>query len=114
MNGENNKPAVFLPPGPFVVKEDEELKLTNSRIEDADNEISANLQLAVRLSMEEGVISLNATHGLSFSVGDGLQDELMSFHGSTDSVINALGSITYCGHLNWWVHFNGRKGLCMM
>lgn len=64
-------------------------------------EVSANYQLAVRLSVQQGVLTLNASNGLTFSVGDGVEDELMYFHGPAASVADSLGRIMYRGHLNW-------------
>lgn len=103
VNAENNQPEVVLPSGPFIVNEDEEISISGARVSDIDMEISDNYELAVRLSVEEGVVSLNGTNGLDFSVGDGVEDELVYFHGSASSVGDALGSITYRGHFNWWV-----------
>lgn len=103
MNAENNQPEVFLPAGPFRVNEDEEFSFSGTQVTDIDTEVSENYELAVRLSVEQGVVSLNSTDGLGFSVGDGVEDELMYFHGSAASVGDALRSITYRGHLNWWV-----------
>lgn len=105
VNAENNQPEVILPPGPFSVNEDENIYISGARVTDIDMEVSANYELAVRLSVEQGVVSLNSTDGLSFSVGDGVEDELVYFHGSTAHVGDALGSITYRGHLNWWVSY---------
>lgn len=68
---------------------------------DIDLEVSTNYELAVRLSVEQGVITLNGTDGLGFSVGDGIEDELVYFHGPASSVGDALGKLTYRGHLNW-------------
>lgn len=103
VNAENNQPEIFLPPGPFIVNEDEELSISGTQVIDIDMEVSESYELAVRLSVEQGVVSLNNTDGLGFSVGDGVEDELMYFHGSAASVGDALRSITYRGHLNWWV-----------
>lgn len=101
VNAENNHPEVVLPSGPFTVNEDENIFISGARVTDIDMGISENYELAVRLSVEEGVLSLNGTNGLGFSVGDGVEDELMYFHGSASSVGDALGSIKYRGHFNW-------------
>lgn len=103
VNAENNQPEIILPPGPFLVNEDEETYIFGARVTDIDMDISANYELAVRLSVEKGVVSLNGKEGLSFSFGDGVQDELVYFHGPATNVGVALGRITYRGHLNWWV-----------
>ncbi|CAN0250810.1 unnamed protein product [Ectocarpus fasciculatus] len=103
VNAENNQPEVILPSGPFSVNEDEETYISGARVSDVDMEVSTNYELAVRLSVEQGVVSLNGTDGLGFSVGDGVEDELVYFHGSAANVGNALGSISYRGHFNWWV-----------
>eukprot|EP00903_Cladosiphon_okamuranus_P015261 g14103.t1 len=65
-------------------------------------EVSTKYELAVRLSVEQGVVSLNNPDGLSFSVGDGVEDQLVYFHGSATHVGDALESITYRGLLNWY------------
>ncbi|CAM9343751.1 unnamed protein product, partial [Hapterophycus canaliculatus] len=91
VNAMNNQPEVVLPSGPFTVNEDEEIAISGARVADIDMEISENYELAVRLSVEEGVVSLNGTNGLGFSVGDGVEDELVYFHGSASSVGDALG-----------------------
>lgn len=101
VNAENNRPQVILPSGPFSVKEDEEISISGVQVADIDMEISANYELAVRLSVTQGVVSLNGTNGLDFSVGDGVEDELVYFHGSAASVGDALSAITYRGHYNW-------------
>lgn len=101
VNAENNQPQVILPSGPFSVKEDEDIAISGVQVADIDMEISANYELAVRLSVTQGVVSLNGTNGLHFSVGDGVEDELVYFHGSADSVSDALSTITYRGHYNW-------------
>lgn len=92
---------MVLPSGPIAINEDEELHITGIRVADIDIEVSANYQLAVRLSVQQGVLTLNTSDDLSFSVGDGVEDELMYFHGPAASVFDALGKITYRGHLNW-------------
>lgn len=103
MNAANNEPVVILPLGPFIVSEDEELAILGARVSDIDMEVAANYELAVKLSVQQGVVTLHASDGLSFSVGDGVEDEWMYFHGPAMSVAKALGRITYRGHLNWWV-----------
>lgn len=103
INAENNQPEVIVPPGPFIVNEDEEISISGARVTDIDMQVSANYELAVRLSVEQGVVSLSSSDGLSFSVGDGVEDQLVYFHGSATHVGDALESITYRGHLNWWV-----------
>lgn len=103
VNAENNQPEVILPPGPFTVSEDESISISGARVTDIDMEVSANYELAVRLSVEQGVVSLNSADGLSFAVGDGVEDQLVYFHGSATHVGVALERITYRGHLNWWV-----------
>lgn len=101
VNAENNQPQVILPSGAFSVNEDEVISISGVQVADIDMEVSANYELAVRLSVTEGVVSLNGTSGLDFSVGDGVEDELVYFHGSAASVGDALGMITYRGHFNW-------------
>lgn len=109
VNTENNEPTVILPPGPFVVNEDEELTIMGAQVADIDMEVSAKYELAVRLSVQQGVLSLNGSDRLSFSVGDGVEDELVYFHGPATSVTYALGRLTYRGHLNWWVPTEGSR-----
>lgn len=101
VNAENNQPEVFLPSGPFIVEEDEETYIFDVAITDIDMEVSADYEVAVRLSVEQGLLSLNSTDGLGFSVGDGFEDELVYFHGSASSVGDALRAIAYRGHNNW-------------
>lgn len=104
MNAENNQPEVMLPQrGILVVDEDELLVISGAGVADIDMEVSSKYEVAVRLSVEQGVLSLNGTNGLGFSTGDGVEDEAMHFHGPASSVNDALGSITYRGHYNWWV-----------
>ncbi|CAM9734048.1 unnamed protein product [Scytosiphon promiscuus] len=102
VNAENNQPKVILPSGPFTVNEDEHIFISGARVSDIDMDISKNYELAVRLSVEEGLVSLNGTNGLGFSVGDGVEDGLMYFHGPASSIGDALGSIRYRGRLNWF------------
>lgn len=104
VNAENNQPEVTLPSrGMLVVDEDEQLVISGAGVADIDMEVSSKYELAVRLSVEQGTLSLNGTNGLGFSIGDGVEDEVMYFNGPASSVNDALGSIIYRGHYNWWV-----------
>lgn len=104
VNAENNQPEVMLPStGILVVDEDEKLVILGVGVTDIDMEVSSKYELAVRLSVEQGTLSLNCTNGLGFSIGDGVEDEVMYVNGPASSVNDALGSITYRGHYNWWV-----------
>ena len=85
------------------MEEDDRLVISDVRITDIDVELATNYELAIRLSVDYGVVSLNDTEGLEFSFGDGVEDGVMSFHGPASSLGKALSCIIYRGNFNWWV-----------
>jgi hypothetical protein len=54
---------------------------------------SATNPVEVQLSLSIGTITLNETTGLSFSLGDGSNDAVMKFLGSTDDINRALDAL---------------------
>jgi hypothetical protein len=56
--------------------------------------------VGLTVSCTFGVISLNTVRELTFSVGDGTEDEVMYFSGSVDAVNKAISSLTYRPLLN--------------
>ncbi|CAM9173657.1 unnamed protein product [Ascophyllum nodosum] len=102
VNAENTHPQVIFPPGIYTVEEDDRLVISDVRITDIDVELATNYELAIRLSVDYGVVSLNDTEGLEFSFGDGVEDGVMSFHGPASSLGKALSCIIYRGNFNWF------------
>jgi len=66
------------------------LAITGTSIADADS----NPQ-TVTLSVSHGTLTLASTTGLSFAVGDGTADAVMTFTGSVANVNTALATIAY-------------------
>ncbi|CAM9095296.1 unnamed protein product [Chrysoparadoxa australica] len=64
--------------------------------------VADNYQLSVVMSVDHGVLSVAGAVSVTFSAGDGKEDEMMLFHGSAAAASAALGSITYRPHPNWF------------
>jgi VCBS repeat-containing protein len=96
-------PQNVVPP-PQTVNEDTNLVFGGAgaiSVEDPDGGTS---DVTVTLSVDDGVLTLGSVPGgLSFSDGDGSQDETMTFSGTLGDVNAALNGLTYRGDLN----FNG-------
>lgn len=65
---------------------------TTNAITDID---SGSGDLLVTLSANDGVLSLATTTGLSFQIGDGLNDAVMVFEGTQTELNNALNGLGY-------------------
>ncbi|MBF8271434.1 MAG: hypothetical protein HW380_539 [Magnetococcales bacterium] len=93
----NDAPVVTLP-GPGTVNEDQSLTLTGILVTDVDVG-AGNIQLA--LAVNNGIINLAMTAGLSFSVGAN-GSATMTFSGTVAAVNNALNGLTYQPNANYF------------
>ena len=101
----NDTPVITLPAARTAV---EESGLTITGISVADVDIGGN-DLLITLSVNEGVITLAATAGLTFvSGGDGQAS--MQFTGNQSDVNDALDGLVYLGD----VDYNGADTLAML
>lgn len=102
MNSWNNQPTIVLPQvEPIVGTEDETLEIVGLEIHDIDSLVVPDYAVALKLQVNHGRISLASTQGLSFSNGDGLEDEFVFATGNLASVNAALKSVSYVGQLDW-------------
>ncbi len=102
VDASNLAPTLALP-GPLAVSEDTPIAFTVS-VGDPD---AGGNPLEVTLSVTNGTLSLSQTAGLTFAVGDGTGDAVMTFTGSVADLNAALAGMTYQGNLN----FNGSDAL---
>ncbi|MBF0132120.1 MAG: tandem-95 repeat protein [Magnetococcales bacterium] len=86
-----NDPPVITLPAPGTVNEDQSLSLTGISVADVDI-AGGNIQLA--LAVNNGIIHLATTAGLSFSAGAN-GSATMTFWGTVAQVNNALNGMTY-------------------
>jgi VCBS repeat-containing protein len=93
--------------GPQSVKEDTNLSFSNANnnlisVSDVDASF-----VQVSLQVLNGTLTLSGTSGLTFSVGDGTSDQIMTFTATQTAANTALAGMTYRGTLN----FNGSDTL---
>ncbi len=81
-------PAILLPGTPTVA-EDGTIGVTGIFVGDPDSSI-----LSVTIT-SLSTVTLGTTAGLTFSIGDGVDDETMTFTGAAGAVAAALASLTY-------------------
>lgn len=91
----NDAPLITLPVTPTVLENDTNVALDNSiNLQDVDGD-----DQSVTLTITGGTVSLSSA-GLSFGVGDGVDDASLSFTGSLADINSALDSMTYTPTLN--------------
>jgi VCBS repeat-containing protein len=97
-------------PGVQTTKEDTPLvfsaangnAITVGDLDDADNGIAGDEVLQVNARMNVGgVLTLNGTAGLAFTLGDGTGDSQMTFTGTQTSINAALDGLVYTPSLNF-------------
>jgi uncharacterized repeat protein (TIGR01451 family) len=101
--GPNNQAPINTIPAAQSVLEDNNLvfSLGNlNKISIADVDAGIN-QVRVTLTATNGLLSLSGTTGLTFLVGDGVQDGSMTFVGTIVSINTALDGMTYAPNANF-------------
>ena len=83
----NSAPVITLPGSPNV-SEDGSVVVTGFGISDDSNNLGVTISA-------QSTVTLASTAGLTFSVGDGFEDEAMAFTGSPADVTAALNGLTY-------------------
>ncbi|MBW4522495.1 MAG: VCBS domain-containing protein [Scytolyngbya sp. HA4215-MV1] len=99
INAVDDAPVITVP-GAKTVAEDTDLVISGINVNDVD---SAAGQLVVTLSAANGVLTLSALTGLTFTVGDGTADGSMTFTGTLANIKAALTNLRYRGNQD----FNG-------
>jgi hypothetical protein len=90
-------------PANQAVNEDTALVLSSvdgTAIKISDVDVGAGTE-TVSLQVGSGVLTLNGTSGLAFTVGDGAADNTMTFTGTVADINAALNGLTYQGNLNY-------------
>lgn len=90
----NDAPVVVLP-GPQVVDEDAILTLDGPSAISVDDPDARDGELRVTLSATRGTVTLGATSGLTFAVGDGTADATTTFDATLAQVRAALAGTTF-------------------
>jgi hypothetical protein len=85
----NDAPTITVP-GAQTATEDTPKNITGISIAD----LESNAQ-TVTLSVTNGTLTLASTTGLTFTVGDGTADAIMTFSGSVTNINTALATVTY-------------------
>ncbi|QUY45864.1 putative Ig domain-containing protein [Acaryochloris marina] len=93
----NDGPGIILPTAASV---DEDTDLVMSGITISDVDVNGG-EVIVTLTVDNGVLSLGQTSGLTFSQGDGSANGSMVFSGTLANINQALVNLTYRGNLNF-------------
>ncbi|TYZ65127.1 hypothetical protein PybrP1_009425 [[Pythium] brassicae (nom. inval.)] len=101
VNAWNNEPKVVAP-REVVGQEDEAFDITGVSISDSKESMALDYVVTVRLSVNNGVLTLTPTEGITFSVGSGTRNEFVLFSGTLTSVNAILARISYRSFLNWY------------
>ena len=100
-----NDAPVNTVPGPQQVNEDTPLVFAGSILV-TDIDAGTN-PVQAHLSVNNGTLSLNGTNGLTFTSGDGSQDQSMTFTGIQSDINTALNGLTFQPAAN----FNGATSI---
>jgi ELWxxDGT repeat protein/VCBS repeat-containing protein len=90
--GVNNPPLITIPNDRPTVDSDTNLTLTGISVSDPD---VGGGNLSVTIKAESGIVTLSSTAGLTFSQGDGRQDNRITFTGNLSAINAALSQLTY-------------------
>ncbi|NLX56285.1 MAG: hypothetical protein GXY58_14345, partial [Planctomycetaceae bacterium] len=93
-----NTPPVLTLPGAQSATEDTVKQISGIRIADAD---AGSGQLLVTMSVARGWLTLRQRTGLTFTVGDGVSDQSLTFTGTLADLNAALARVDYLGHTNY-------------
>jgi hypothetical protein len=99
-----NDAPILTVPAAQTIAEDENLAITGISVSDVD---VGSGDLEVTLAVNNGVLSLSQTTGLTFTTGDGTEDSTLTFTGSLADVNDAIASLVYRGNPN----FNGNDSI---
>lgn len=86
-----NDAPVLTVPAAQRVNENTDLNITGIAVADID----AAGDLTVNVFASRGQLSLSSIAGLAFDLGDGVQDEVLTFRGAQAAINNALRTLTY-------------------
>ncbi|MGB3494710.1 MAG: exosortase-dependent surface protein XDP2 [Elainellaceae cyanobacterium] len=87
----NDAPTITVP-GAQTVETGTDIAVTGIQITDVD---AGDGELAITVSTTQGVVSLSALEGLTFTTGDGTEDGTIEFTGTLEAIAQALDSLTY-------------------
>jgi len=93
-----NDPPVITVPSAQTVREDITLPISGISIADPD---AGTGELTVSLDVDNGILTLNQTSGLTFNPGAGSPGRTLGFRGTLAAINNALASLTYRGNANF-------------
>ncbi|HYW69980.1 MAG TPA: tandem-95 repeat protein, partial [Pyrinomonadaceae bacterium] len=109
--GAINDPPLNTVPGPLHIPQDTLLTFSGSRtvsVSDLDAaEAPSDGVITVSLTATNGTLKLSGTAGLSFTVGDGVDDPAMTFAGTIPAINAALNGMTFAPTRG----FNGTAGV---
>ncbi|MEM9218254.1 MAG: Ig-like domain-containing protein [Cyanobacteria bacterium P01_F01_bin.150] len=91
VNPVNDAPELVVP-GIQSVESEADLAIAGLQITDIDAEAG---ELSVSISATEGLLSLAQVNGLTFTIGDGVEDGAIAFTGTLEAINQALASLTY-------------------
>ena len=97
INAINDAPVITVPVNTFV-DEDNQVTISGFFIEDED---VAEFDMEMELSVDNGVITLGDLTGIIFDYGDGIEDELVSFTGTKDQIMNAITTMIFIPNENY-------------
>lgn len=97
VNHQSNEPTLVTPLNKDINKtlEDTPTTIYHTYISKIDPSLTSSYRVGIQISANFGVISLATTSSLTFSVGDGIQDEVMYFSGTVEKVDAAINALTY-------------------
>lgn len=101
VNAWNNEPKVVAP-REVVGLEDEPFDISGVSISDSKASMALDYVVTVRMAVNHGVLTLQPTPGITFSVGSGTRSEFVLFSGTLSSVNAVLARISYRSFLNWY------------
>lgn len=93
----NDAPVITVPSSQSV-NEGTDLRISGISINDVD---VSNGNLTVAVSAVSGLLSLDSLNGLSFTTGDGTQDNTLIFQGTQSAVNAALSALIYRPNANF-------------
>ncbi|RLN72481.1 hypothetical protein BBJ28_00001053 [Nothophytophthora sp. Chile5] len=101
VNTWNNDPRIR---APALVSgfEDESLEIPGVSIGDTDGEMMLDYEVTVTMSVQNGVLSLDPTPGITFGSGNGDRNDYLLFSGTLSSVNAFLAQVWYQSYLNWY------------
>jgi hypothetical protein len=90
----NDTPVVTVPSAQ-TVNEDVNLSIVGISIADEDAKDSNTSEVTISTAEADAILTLAQTTGLTFTVGDGTQDQTMTFTGTLADINSSLATLTY-------------------